>query len=133
MSKQVTPIDPSLSLRWKEAKARLSEAQAALLKIESDIYEATQEALGKMPEKGTLHVTGMVIDLGFTEKWDDQKLHEIAQNWSKISNNPFPFKPVWKADGKSVSYLRDNAKEAYDKLAEALTLTPRKPSFKAEE
>lgn len=69
------------------------------------------------------------MSLGFYEKYDQDKLGEIEKEWPTKSNLPFPFKIELKADGKQISYLRENAKDAYALIAQALTLTPKKPSF----
>ena len=129
MSKEIRSIDPQLAVNLKEAKAILAEAQKAVEAAESAIYIAA----GQLPEKGTVHCTGVKISLGFYESWSQEKLTEIEKTWPRKSNMPFPFKREWKADGKSVSYIRDNAKEAYDVLAEALTLKPKKPAFALED
>jgi hypothetical protein len=126
MTKQVIEIDPSLAENLRKAKSVLATAQQEVEDAEAAIYLAVKSHI---PEKGTLHVTGCKISTGFYSKWSDDKLTEIERTWVRKSNLPFPFKKVWKEDGKAVSYIRDNAADAYEVLTEALTLTPKKPSF----
>lgn len=123
--KDVRPIDPKLVENLRQAKTILHNAQQLVEDSESAIYLAA----GKLPEKGTVHCEGVKISVGFYRKWSQEKLKEIETTWVRKSNLPFPFKREFKEDAKAVSYIEENAKEAYDVLAEALTLTPRKPSF----
>lgn len=135
MAKEVFEIDSKLSENLKLAKAELKVAQLKVEAAEIAIYNAGIAALpeGKFPEKGTLHFTGVKVAVGVTEKWSDEELAKIEPKWPSVSNLPFPFKKTYKADGKSISYIRENAQAAYDVLAEALTVTPKKPSFDLEE
>lgn len=126
MTKEVHPINPQLIENLKLAKANLKIAEQNVIDAESAIYTAAQS---NIPEKGTIHVTGCKIVTGFYEKWNQDTLIEIERTWARKSNLPFPFKQEWKADGKSISYIRDNAADAYAELVKALMLTPKKPSF----
>ena len=129
MAKTEASIDSTLVENLKTAKANLKIAQDGLLAAESAIYLAAETALGKLPEKGTVHCSGVKMSLGFYEGWEQSKLAELEKEWPTKSNLPFPFKIELKADGKQISYLRENAKDAYALLAQALTLKPKKPSF----
>lgn len=126
MAKEVLPIDPQLIESLKSAKANLKIAEQILLDAESAIYLAVQD---KITEKGTIHVTGCKIVTGFYQRWSEEKLTEIERTWPRKSNLAFPFKKIWKEDGKAISYIRENAADAYQELVPALTLTPKKPSF----
>lgn len=127
MSKEIHPLDVKLVEQLRIAKNTLAVAEQAVLDAESAIYLAAQS---KLPEKGTTNFTGVKIVTGFYEKWNQEKLKEIETTWPRKSNLPFPFKREFKADGTAISYIRENSKEAYDALADALVLTPSKPSFK---
>ena len=119
------PNVATLTARWQETKATLEAAQAAHLQSEVDLYNAVRADL---PSKGTLTLdTGLKIVTGFTEKWDQEKLGEIYNAWDAPVK--FPFKGEWKPDGKAISYLRENAPDAYRKLSDALTMTEKKPAF----
>lgn len=126
MSKEVHSIDPQLVENLRIAKANLAVAQQNVTDAESAIYLAGKEFL---PEKGTVNFTGVKVRTSFYEKWDDLELAGIEQKWPEVSNLPFPFKKTYKADGKAISYIRENAKEAYALIEKALTTTPAKPSF----
>lgn len=127
--KEVIAIDPQLAINLKLAKDNLDIAKKAVEHAQGEIYIAA----GRLPEKGVTHVTGCTITTKFYDKWDTEKLNVIEHIWSTKSNLPFPFKREWKADGKAITYIRENAKEAYAVLADALTLTPAKPSFELTE
>lgn len=129
MAKEVHPIDPQLAANLRIAKANMAVAKQGVEDAEAAIYTAGGNLI---PEKGTVHFTGVKVVTAFAEKWDDEGLAKAEAAWPSISNLPFPFKKVYKADGKAVTYLRENAKDAYDLIAKALTLTPRKPSFELE-
>jgi hypothetical protein len=103
----------------------LHTAQKSVEAAEGAIYLAA----GELPEKGTIYCTGVKIVTGFYEKFDDAELANAEVKWPTISNLPFPFNKVYKADGKALSYLRDNVKEAYALIEKALTSTPKKPAF----
>lgn len=132
MTKEIIPIDAALAQKLREANAKVSAAKAELENVQAEIYTAV-EAVKPLPEKGTTHATGVKIVTGLTEKWNQEKLVEIERTWARKSNQPFPFKQELKADGKAISYIRDNVPESYAVLQEALTLTPKKPSFEAED
>lgn len=125
MPKEIRPIDPQLAANLKHAKDTLADAKKLVEAAEGAIYLAA----GALPEKGTVHVTGCKISVGFYEEWSDDQLAKIESEWANFSNNPFPFKKVYKADGRALTYLRENATDAYAVLADALTLKPKKPSF----
>jgi hypothetical protein len=130
MYKEVHPINPQFAANLRLAKANLAVAKQGVEDAEAAIYTAGGDLI---PEKGTVHFTGVKVATGFTEKWDDEELAKAETAWPSISNLPFPFRKVYKADGKAVTYLRENAKDAYDLIAKALTITPRKPSFELED
>lgn len=126
MAKEIHLIDQQLVENLRVAKANLAIAQQAVIDAESAIYSAGESIL---PEKGTTHFEGVTVVTKVYEKWNDAELSVIEQTWPTVSNLPFPFKKTYKADGRSVTYIRENAKPAYDILAKALTVTPAKPSF----
>lgn len=134
MSKKIVhAIDLKLSEDLSSAKAEAEVAKRKVAAAEDAICEALVKSVGKMPEKGTIHGTGITVETSFNDKWDQEKLNEIEQTWSRKSNMPFPFKREWKADGKSISDIRDNAADAYKVLSDALTRTPAKPAFTLEQ
>lgn len=126
MAKEIIAIDPKLAINLAAARAVLDTAQKALEQAESAIYLAVGD---RIPEKGTIHVTGCKIVLGFYEKWNQIKLSEIENTWIRLSNLPFPFKREWKADSGMLKIVRENSPDGIKAIEEALTLTPRKPSF----
>lgn len=130
MSKEVHPIDPQLAINLRIATANLKIAQKNVEDAQVAIYNAGGD---KIPPKGTVHLTGVKVATGYTDKWDQVKLAVIEGLWPSKSNLPFPFKKEFKADGKAVSYIRDNTPEAYAILEDALTQTPKKPTFELEE
>jgi hypothetical protein len=123
--KDIRNIDPILVTNLKLAKEKLALAQRDVEAAESAIYIAA----GDLPEKGTVHYTGVKISLGYYRKWSKEKLDEIEKIWAQKSNLPFPFKREWKEDGKAVSAIEQAAPETFKLLEEALTLIPKKPSF----
>ena len=126
MTKEIFPLDTQLVENLRSAKANQAVADQAVEDAESAIYLAVKD---KLPEAGTTYFEGCKIVTKFYDKWHQEKLTEIERTWVRHSNLPFPFRKEWKADGKAISYLRDNVKDAYSKLEEALTLTPAKPAF----
>jgi hypothetical protein len=113
-----------LTVQWKYTKAVLKAAQEAHLQSEIDLYNAVK---GELPNKGTYYAGDITIVTGHTEKWDQEKLNEIHHEWDGTLK--FPFKGEWKADGKAISYIRDNVPGVYRTLSDALTLTEKKPAF----
>lgn len=114
-----------LTQAWIATKANLAAAQEAHLRSEIALYNAVKE---RLPEKGTTTLeTGLKIVTGYAEKWDQERLSEIYNAWDEAVK--FPFKGEWKPDGKAISYLRENAPQAYKKLSEALTMAEKKPEF----
>lgn len=127
--KEVFQINPQLAENLRVAKVELDAAKKKVEAAEIAIYNAAEPHL---PEKGTVHVTGVKIATGYTEKWDQAQLAEIETTWPRKSNSPFPFKKEFKADGKSITYMKENAPESYSVLEPALTITPKKPVFTLE-
>lgn len=132
MGKEIIKIDPALAQELRSATAKLSIAKANLEEVQAKVYTAVEE-VKPLPDKGTTHATGIKITTGMSEKWNQEKLIEIERTWARKSNLPFPFKQEYKADGKAINYLRENVTEAYAALQDALTLTPKKPTFEPEE
>lgn len=130
MVKETLPIDPQLVETYRLAKEAADKASDAVTEAQYRIYEAVKAHL---PEKGTTHFQGIKIATALSSKWSQEKLDEIETTWVRKSNLPFPFKKEWEADGKAVSYIQDNAPDAYKVLAEALTLKPKKPTFELTE
>lgn len=111
--------------QWKHAKEQENLWNQKRIEIESQLYE---QHCASIPEKGTFTTPeGMKITTGYSEEWSQDQLTAAYQQWPQ--NIKFPFIGVWKADGKAISYLRDNAPEAYAIIQAALTLKPKKPSF----
>lgn len=123
-----TIIPQNLIDDFRSAKSALKASQDTLQKVEIEIYKTVQHVL---PEKGTTHFGEMKIVTGMTEKWEQDVLQKVYEDWT--ANVAFPFKREFKAVAKDVSYVREHAPEAYGKIADALTLTPRKPSFEIKE
>lgn len=114
-----------LTIAWLAEKNKEAEANAERIRIESRIYELTQNDL---PEKGTHTLpTGMKIVTGYAESWDEDVLNTAYQNWQ--APLPFPFKGQWKPDAKQITYIRENCPELYRLIQPALTLKPKKPAF----
>jgi len=129
MAKDVHAIDPQLAANLRAAKDKLDAAKKEVEAAESAIYTASESF---RPEKGTTHVTGVKIQTAFSSECDQPKLKALEAEWSKHSNLPFPFRTEFKPDNEAINYIRDNAKKAYDFLAAALTIKPKKPSFTLE-
>lgn len=130
MAKTVFPIDPQLPHNLKLAKANLKIAAQNVINAESAIYEAGR---AHIKETGTVHLTGVKVETSFNEKWNQEKLVEIESTWARKANLAFPFKREWKPDGKALTYVKENAPEAFKVLQEALTSTPAKPAFTLED
>ncbi len=113
-----------LIAEWKRTKAALTAAQDAHLQSEINLYNAVKE---RLPKKGRFHAGDVIITTGYSEKWQQDKLNEIHNNWHFAV--PFPCKREWKPDAKQVSYIRDNLPEAYKALSESLELKEQKPAF----
>lgn len=126
MSSEKLPIDSQLVENLRVAKSKLAVAQQIVTDAESAIYLAVQD---KLPEKGTTNFEGLKIVTKLSEKWSQEKLTEIERTWPRHSNLPFPFQKEWSPDGKAINYLRDNAKDAYERIEVALTTKPAKPAF----
>ena len=125
MTQAPTDTLTELTHLWKQAKQAEADAAAHRISIESRIYELTHADL---PDKGTHTLpTGMKITTGFTEDWDQATLNAVYLDWPPSLK--FPFAGTWKPDGKAITYLRDNAPEAYALIRPALTLKPKKPAF----
>ena len=115
----------TLMEQWKYPKEQETLWNQKRIESESQMYEQHQASI---PDKGTYTTPeGMKITTGFSEDWDQVKLSSAYEQWP--GNIKFPFTGVWKPDGRAISYLRENAPEAYALLQPALTLKPKKPSF----
>ncbi len=118
-------MNQALIDEWKHAKQQEALWNAKRIEIESRLYEMNQQSI---PDKGTYTTPeGMKITTGFTEEWDQGRVTAASQGWPE--GLKFPFTGVWKPDGKAISYLRDNAPDAYALLRDAVTLKPKKPAF----
>lgn len=126
MAKEVHQIDQRLVENLATAEKNMEIAKKALIEAQLAVYEAGKASL---PERGTTHFEGVKIVTAQSEKWSDEQLAEIEPTWPSVSNLPFPFKKTYKADGKAITYIRENAKTAYDILSVALTVTDKKPTF----
>jgi hypothetical protein len=114
---------------WKLAKEQERASNESRIAIESEIYAIVETSL---PEKGTHTLeTGLKIATGFTEEWDQVALSKAYDAWE--APLPFPFVGQWKADGKAIAYLRENAPGLYKLIRPALTLKPKKPAFTIKE
>lgn len=120
------PIDQNLIVALRAAKDNLDIAKKLVEKAEGDIYIAVEKAL---PEKGTTHFEGVKIVTKMYDSWSDEELAIVEVQWSTYSNLPFPFKKVYKADKRAISYIKENTPKSYAFIEKALTLTPAKPSF----
>jgi hypothetical protein len=119
----------ALTVAWKYAKRMEQDWNQQRIAIESEIYALTE---AQLPEKGTHTLdTGLKIATGYTEEWDQELLTRAYNGWQ--APLPFPFAGQWKADGKAVTYLRENAPELYKIIQPALTLKPKKPAFSFKE
>jgi hypothetical protein len=106
------------------AKENIERNQKLLLDIEKALLDKNKDLI---KEKGTTNLDcGIKIVTGFTEGWEQQKLHEIYSggNWPL-----WPFKGEWKPDNKSLKVLEESFPQHYHRLCEALTMKPKKPAF----
>lgn len=108
-----------LEKEWVLAKEQEEYYKGVRLDVENRIAASIT-----LPEKGTTKLPGgLKIVTKLTEKWDQDKLNNIQLTL-------FPFKAEWKLDRKTFTVLEEHYPDEYKKLcAEALTLTPAKPSF----
>ncbi len=112
-----------LRKRLSVVKATEEAAKKERLTIEREIIGLLADEL---KEQGTTNIHGLKIVTGYTRKWDQAELQGLVERG--IPPKLFPFKVEYKEDKKMSDYLANNEPDVWEKIAKALTLTPRKPS-----
>lgn len=69
------------------------------------------------------------INFGMENKWDQSILDEIR---FEVPDDLWPFKAVWKEDGKRVKFLENNEPDIWKVIETALTVQPKRPYFQVE-
>lgn len=117
----------TLIQRLRNAKAAKKVAEREIYDIECDIYEIVKQEL---PQKGSMVFEDVLkITVGFTDKWNQEALDRIYDyKLQPDIKNIFPFKKEWKPDGRKLKVFLDDENLNLI-LSEALTQTPKKPSF----
>jgi len=113
-----------LATKLKLAQQRETAAKQERLAVEEEILTAYADEI--KPE-GTNNLGPFKIVTGYTRKWDNDKLNELA---TRIKPEFFPFAVQYKENTKLTKSIETANPELYNELATALTLKPKKPSIK---
>ncbi len=127
MTEDTKKID-DLTRSWQYAKDQVEVAKELLLSVEYEIWSTVGAAV---PEKGTTNFdSGLKIETGFAEKWDQEMLAEICSHWGEHTQGYlWPFKTEYKKDGKRLELLKEMDPAAYNAVMLALTMQKKKPAF----
>ncbi len=115
-----------LFAQWNAYKLAEKDANEKRLAVEALILKKYKK---KISAEGTTHLDGVSIVTGYDRKWDQKKLEAIKK---KLGNKSFPFKTEYKevrAESKVLEEAED--KGEWEVFADALTIKPKKPSFKS--
>ncbi len=102
----------------KAAKELRLDAEAAILK-HPDVITALK------PE-GTITVENVKVATGFTRKWDQKMVTELAR---RTKPEYFPFRVEYKEARKDSKFVEERFPELWTEISKALTLTPKKPTI----
>lgn len=125
MSKSIEELAKDL----QQAKQTEAEAKHQRELVEAQIYRLVQSTQ-TIPERGTVTAGPIKISTTMAESWDQDALDDLSK---VIPPEHFPFKPEWKKDGRAMTKLAADHPDQYRKLFPALTVKPRKPSFRVVE
>lgn len=114
-----------LTAQLVAAKAAESQAAAARLAVERDIL-AHPDVESALPDEGTTTVGALKITTRLTRKWDQAVLAELRR---EVQNDHYwPFKQEYREDRRHTRVIEDTAPELWQRLRDALTTKPAKPS-----
>lgn len=114
-----------LTNQWQEAKAAERAATERRLLIENQIIDIVGSEL---PIKGTSNFGALKIVSGVTEKWDQDAITRASVRWPN-KRFPFPFRQEWKPNNDDLRTMGDNFPDLWERLEDAVTVEPRKPTF----
>jgi hypothetical protein len=113
-----------LIYKYRSAKNDLAEAKARLLEAEIALYQFYKN---EIPEEGSFKVEDLTIKTGFYQKWNQEALTKVEYSYPR--KEKFPFSLEFKPDNRAISYIKDHRPDLYVMIEQALSLTPKKPSF----
>jgi len=120
--------------RWQGCKYREQYANSDRAQVERKILEITKNEL---KDKGTNNLpNNLQIVTGYSESYDQESIQRLKVKFDDgLSKLPyFPFKQEWKPNAKQIAALKDVCGEIFNQeLSEALTIKPKKPTFKIKE
>lgn len=123
----VTTLPTLEQLRQQLREAKAAEAEATLQRIgieEAILHHPRVES--ELSDEGTVTIDGVIkVATGYTRKWDQQQLSKFYQ---QVEPAYWPFKTEFKEDRKAARVVEERFPELWDRLRQALTLTPRKPT-----
>jgi len=126
-----TELD-DLIISFKDAKEAENLAKQERITIEESIYTLTKGDFKKT--EGTNNISGevekMSVTVGFYLKFDQTELDLLYKTGTEVEKSIFPFKQEWKCDVKMLKNIQQTSPELYKKIQTAMTVTPKKPSFK---
>ena len=117
----------SLKAGWRKAKAEEESAREQRVAIERRMVVLLGDLV---PAEGTFHQDGLSISTGYTRKWDQKLLTQMA---GAIDEAYWPFRSEWKEDRKASRTFEERFPDLWKHISAALTLTEKKPSVSVED
>lgn len=109
----------------RAAKAAEHEAREQRLAVEAAILEHPAVA-AQIKDEGTATIDKMIkVTTGYTRAWDPAVLHTMS---AEVDPAFWPFRPEWKEDRKLARRIEEHHPDLWERLREALTIKPRKPT-----
>ena len=116
-----------LAIKWSIAKQKEDKARDERVAVEQEILKLTP-AREEGSQTTTTAMGVKITTTGrLTYKADVAKLMEITKSWPEEAR---PYKTEIKADESILKALRENAVDAWLKIAPAVTVTPAKTGVK---
>lgn len=124
----------NLVRQWRRYKEMETDANDMRIAAEKSILRMVGKDLN---EKGVNHLPeNLDVTTGMTETWD---MADISRQSAKFEDGLldipyFPFDRIWKANNKKLALIKESAPNNFEEIfSEALTIKPKKPSFKIKE
>ena len=117
----------ALKKAWRKAREDEREANERRVAIEQRMVSMLGDLV---PREGTFHQDGLSISTGYTRKWDQRMLTQMA---GAIDEAYWPFRSEWKEDRKASRTFEERFPDLWKHISAALTLTEKKPSVSVED
>lgn len=116
-----------LITQWHMWKLQEAQAKQNRLDVENAIL---REFAGQLKDHGTSHIGTISITRDVERKWDNDFLSRVYES---RGNKLFPFKFSFSEIRADSKYIEANEPDIWSSYVDGLTISPKKPSFKARE